>query len=163
MSAGHILGIDAGERRVGLALSDETQLLARPLKVLQRGNRLSPVLDELQRLAAEYGVVQLLIGLPLHADGSEGRQARRARSFATAASSRLGLPVILWDERYSSLEAQALLQRREVPRSSFRQREPLDALAAAIILQHYLDSQRSEKSPFSRIETNASMTENVDS
>lgn len=163
MSAGHILGIDAGERRVGIALSDETQLLARPLKVLHRGNRLAPLLDELQRLAAEYSVVQLLIGLPLHADGSEGRQARRARSFAAAASSRLGVPVVLWDERYSSLEAKALIQQRVVSLGSFRQREPLDALAAAIILQHYLDTQRSEKSPLSSLETIASLWGNVES
>lgn len=144
MESGRILGIDTGERRVGLALSDETRLLARPLLVLSRGERLSPVLDEIQKVVTEYGVVELLVGLPLHTDGSEGRQARRARSFAATASSRLGVPAVLWDERYSSLEAESIVRERPATVRRPRQGQLLDAVSAAVFLQHYLDALRSQ-------------------
>src|SRR5258708_25190027 len=82
---GRVLGIDAGERRVGVALSDELRLLASPLTVLDRGHGLAPVLDALVEVARTHGVAHLVVGLPLNADGSEGRQARRAQDFARVA------------------------------------------------------------------------------
>jgi putative Holliday junction resolvase len=128
--------VDAGERRVGLALSDETRMLASPLKVLVRNAGLAPVLDTLVEVVRREGVTELVIGLPLNADGSEGRQARRARDFARVAERVVGLPVTLWDERLSTREAEAIV-RAQGRRT--RSRDDIDAVAAAVILQDFLD------------------------
>lgn len=139
MTRGRVLGIDAGERRVGVALSDELRLLASPLLVLDRGKGLAPVLDALAEVARTEGVAQLVVGLPLNADGSHGRQARRAEDFARVAQRVLGLPAAMWDERLSTRAAEdiARAQGRNMRRA--RQSGRLDAVAAAVILQDYLD------------------------
>jgi putative Holliday junction resolvase len=110
--------------------------------VLDRGRGLAPVLDALAEIVRREGVTQLVVGLPLHADGSAGRQARRAEQFARVAARVLGLPAVLWDERLSTREAEAIVraQGRNVRR--LRQRGELDAIAAAAILQDYLDHHR---------------------
>ena len=143
MFQGRVLGIDAGERRVGLALSDETRLLATPLRVLSRGARLAPVLDTLAEIVRREGVTLLVVGLPLNADGTAGRQARRARDFAHVAARVTGVPVIMWDERLSTREAEAIVHAQG---RSIRQRKDLDAIAAAVILQDYLDRSAAEGS-----------------
>jgi putative Holliday junction resolvase len=138
---GRILGLDAGERRIGVALSDELCMLARPVTILDRRNGLRPVLDRLATLAHEEQVMRLVIGLPLNADGTAGRQARRAEEFARIVGRVLGLPFELWDERLSSVEAEAIL--REQGRNMKRARQHgIDAVAAALILQDYLDSHQ---------------------
>jgi putative Holliday junction resolvase len=136
-----VLGIDAGERRVGVAMSDELRVLASPVVVLDVGRGLAAVLDALTDLAQRENVMQLVVGLPLDADGSRGRQARRAEAFARLASRVVGLPVELWDERLSTREAEdvARAQGRNMRRA--RQRGEIDAIAAAVILQDYLDHQ----------------------
>ena len=134
-----MLGIDAGERRVGVALSDESRLLASPLTVLDRGHGLAPVLDTLGQLTVREGVVQIIVGLPLNADGSRGRQARRAQDFARVASRVLGLPVEMWDERLSTQQAEEILRAQGRNLRRVRQRGEIDAVAAAVILQDYLD------------------------
>jgi len=137
-----VLGLDAGERRVGVALSDELRLLASPVTVLDRRRGLAPVLEALSTLARREGATQLVIGLPLNADGSEGPQARRAHDFARVAARVIGLPVQMWDERLSTREAEEIVrvQGRNLRRA--RQQGKLDAVAAASILQDYLDAQR---------------------
>ncbi len=135
-----MLGIDAGERRVGVAMSDELRLLASPLTVLdRRPHGLAPVLDALAAIVHKEHVRAMVIGLPLNADGSVGPQARRAQEFARVAERVVGVPVSLWDERLSTREAEAIVraQGRNVRR--LRQRGELDAVAAAAILQDYLD------------------------
>jgi putative holliday junction resolvase len=134
-----VLGIDAGERRVGVALSDESRLLASPVVVLDRGRGLAPVLDALTELARREGVAEIVVGLPLNADGSAGRQARRARDFARITSRVVGLPVELWDERLSTQEAEAIVRAQGRNTRRVRERGQIDAIAAAIILQDYLD------------------------
>jgi putative Holliday junction resolvase len=134
-----VLGIDAGERRVGVALSDESRLLATPLTVLDRAHGLAPVLDTLGQLSVREGVVQIIVGLPLNADGSQGRQARRAQDFARVASRVLGLPVEMWDERLSTQQAEEILRAQGRNLRRVRQRGEIDAVAAAVILQDYLD------------------------
>jgi putative Holliday junction resolvase len=139
---GRVLGIDTGQRRVGVAMSDESARLASPLTVFDRRNGLAPVLDRLAALVAREGVGSVIVGLPVNADGSEGPQARRAQAFARIAARVLGVPVSLWDERLSTLEAEAIVrdQGRNVRR--LRQRGEIDAVAAAVILQDYLDHGR---------------------
>ena len=139
MRQGRVLGIDAGERRVGVALSDELRLLASPLAVLDRGHGLAPVLDALVNVAQSEGVTHMVVGLPLNADGTQGRQARRAMDFARVAQRVLGVPVEMWDERLSTHEAERIARGQKRNMRRLRQRGQLDAIAAAVILQDYLD------------------------
>jgi len=139
---GPILGIDAGERRVGVALSDELRLLASPLTVLDRGHGLAPVLDKLAEVARIEGVARMVVGLPLNADGSAGRQARRAEDFARVAQRVLGVPVEMWDERLSTQAAETIARAQGRNMRRVRARGQLDAIAAAVILQDYLDHSR---------------------
>jgi len=136
------MGIDAGVRRVGVALSDETRLLATPVSVLDRGRGLAPVLDQLSDLARREAVVEIIVGLPLNADGSRGTQARRAAEFARVAERVLGLPVQLWDERLSTQEAESIVRAQGRSTRRVRQSGQMDAVAAAVILQDYLDAHR---------------------
>jgi putative Holliday junction resolvase len=136
---GRVLGIDAGERRVGVALSDELRLLASPLIVLDRGRGLAPVLDALAEVARTEGVAHMVVGLPLNADGTQGRQARRAQDFARVAERVVGVPVEMWDERLSSKEAEEIARAQGRNMRRLRERGQLDAIAAAVILQDYLD------------------------
>jgi putative holliday junction resolvase len=139
---GRVLGIDAGERRVGVAISDELRLLARPLCVLDRARGLAPVLDTLIEVAQREGVFQMVVGLPLNADGSQGQQARRAQDFARVAERVVGVPVEMWDERLSTQAAEAIVRTQGRNTRRVRQRGELDAIAAAVILQDYLDRTR---------------------
>jgi putative pre-16S rRNA nuclease len=120
-------------------MSDELRMLASPLAVLDRRNGLAPVLDELVDLVRRENVSQLVIGLPLNADGSEGRQAKRARDFARTASRVIGLPAEMWDERLSTRAAEDILRAQGRNLKRMRQHGQLDAVAAAAILQDYLD------------------------
>jgi putative Holliday junction resolvase len=140
VEGGRVLGIDAGERRIGLALSDELRMLARPLRVLHRDHGLAPALDDIQAIATAERVTQVVVGWPINADGSLGRQARRAAEFARTVERVVGLPVQLWDERLSTQEARARL-RAQGGRARVRSRGEVDAVAAAVMLQDYLDAQ----------------------
>ncbi|MGZ8392378.1 MAG: Holliday junction resolvase RuvX [Gemmatimonadales bacterium] len=136
---GRILALDWGELRIGLALSDETQVLATPLETLQRreGKRLPmPRLLELVALHQPVGVV---VGLPLSLEGTEGDSAISAREMATTVTRRTGLPLELWDERMST--ARALAAIREQGGSTRGRKADVDALAAAVLLQHFLDAR----------------------
>jgi putative holliday junction resolvase len=143
---GRVLGVDAGERRVGVALSDELRLLASPLCVLDRARGLAPVLDALSEVAQREGVARMVVGLPLNADGSLGHQARRAQDFARIAARVVGVPVELWDERLSTKEAEAIVRAQGRSTRRVRQRGKIDAIAAAVILQDYLDHSRESAS-----------------
>jgi putative holliday junction resolvase len=137
-----VLGIDAGERRVGLALSDESRLLASPSIVLDRRRGLASVLEAIASLATRESVRQVVVGLPLNADGSTGLQAQRAERFAGLVERATGLPVQLWDERLSTHEAEAVLRAQGRNTRRARARGQIDAIAAAVILQDYLDASR---------------------
>ncbi len=134
-----MLGLDSGERRVGVAISDETRLLASPVVVLDRRNGLRPVLEALAAIVSREGVNHVVVGLPLNADGSEGPQARRANDFARLVGRVVGLPVTMWDERLSTREAEDALRAGGRNLRRMRQRGQLDAYAAAAILQDFLD------------------------
>jgi putative Holliday junction resolvase len=134
------MGVDWGERRIGLALSDESQLLAQPLTTLTRrpGKRFP-----MQRFLAavkEHGVTGVVVGLPLEADGSEGAAARAARAVGEDIGARSGLRVEFVDERMTT--ARVLSAVREMGGGTRGRKEDLDALAATLVLQQYLDSRR---------------------
>lgn len=140
MKTGRLLGVDWGERRIGLALSDEAQVLAQPLATLTRRAGKRFPMTRLLELVADHGVAGVVVGLPLDAAGAEGDAARSARALAADIGRRAGLPVTLWDERLTT--ARALAAVREMGGRVRGRKGDLDALAAAILLQHYLDSRR---------------------
>ena len=139
-TTGRIVSVDWGEKRFGLAISDETQLIASPLDTLTRrvGKRF-PMPAFLEHVAAQKPT-GVLVGLPLESSGEEGLVAGEARELAAAIGGRTYLPVLLWDERMST--ARALAAIREQGGKTRGRREEVDALAAAVFLQHYLDSRR---------------------
>ena len=138
-----IVGLDVGERRIGVAVSDATRTLARPIGVLHATGleRDAPrvAADEVARLADEEdGVSSIVVGLPAHLDGSASPMTPRVRTFAAELGRLTELPVTLQDERLTSREAESRLAVRE---KNWRARKAkLDAAAAAIILQDYLDT-----------------------
>jgi len=139
---GRVLAIDAGERRVGVALSDPTRLLASPVTVLDRRPGLAPVLATLTALVTQEGVTEIVVGLPLNADGTAGRQAKRAEQFARLVERVLGLPTTLWDERLSTRAAEAVIRAQGRSARRAREKGQVDAVAAAVILQEFLDAER---------------------
>ena len=139
-STGRILGVDWGEVRIGLALSDETQTLASPLETLvrRRGKRFP--MGRLLELVAAHGPVGVVVGLPLTSEGGEGPSAVESRALASSVGRRTDLPVELWDERLST--ARALRLVREQEGTTRGRKEEVDALAAAVLLQGFLNRRR---------------------
>lgn len=137
---GRLLAVDWGERRIGLALSDESRTLATPLTTLARRPGKRPPVKDILAHCTTHGVIGLVVGLPLDEDGAEGPAAGAARALADALARRSALPVTLWDERMST--ARALRTVRELGGSTRGRKGEVDALAAAILLQTYLDAQR---------------------
>jgi putative holliday junction resolvase len=137
---GRILAVDWGEVRIGLALSDETQTLATPLETLlrRRGKRF-PMARFLE-LVTQHAPSGVVVGLPLTGEGEEEESAVAARELAGGLADRSGLPVELWDERMST--ARALAAIREQGGSTRGRKRDVDSLAAAVLLQHFLDSRR---------------------
>lgn len=133
------MALDVGERRVGVALSDETGSIARSLTVIRRASRAEDH-ARLRDLVAIHAVTILVVGLPLDAEGREGTQARWIRRYGQRAAAALGLPVVFWDESGSTLHAQEVMI--EAGRSRRVRRSRIDAAAAAAILQDYLDHGR---------------------
>lgn len=140
---GRIIGLDVGERRIGVAVSDPSGTLARPVTTLRTsgldGNALHVSLEEITRLAAGDPLEGIVIGLPRRLDGSPNAMTPRVERFAERLRERAGVAVTLQDERLTSVEAESRLAVRE---KDWRARKnQLDAAAAAIILQDYLDSR----------------------
>ena len=136
--AGRILAIDFGERRLGLALSDPLGLTAQGLPTAERRNKRED-LNFLHALARRHKVSLIVVGNPLNMDGSAGPQSAKARAFAAEVARRVGVAVELWDERLTSVEAQAILDGAGVQKPKRRGR--VDQLAATILLQSFLDTQ----------------------
>jgi putative Holliday junction resolvase len=141
-SQGRILAVDWGELRIGLALSDESQVLATPLETLQRRQGKRFPMPRFLELSSSHQPVGILVGLPLSLEGEEGENARAARQLATTIERRTALPVELWDERMST--ARALEAIREQGGSTRGRKADVDSLAAAVLLQHFLDARRNQ-------------------
>jgi len=136
-----VLGLDFGERRVGIAISDPTGTIARPLQVLMRASR-EEDFAALAAIVAEHGVERIVVGQPLSLDGTEGPQARQVAGYAAALADALPVEVVSWDERFTTITADEILRqtRKEKDRRRARGGGEIDAIAAAVILQGYLDS-----------------------
>lgn len=139
---GRLLAVDWGERRIGLALSDETQTLAQPLATLtRRAGKRFPMAQLLEQITKNH-VVGIIVGLPLDEAGAEGDAAHAARALADDIKRRVGgdLEVQMWDERMTT--ARVLAAVREMGGSTRGRKEDIDAMAAALLLQHYMDSRK---------------------
>ncbi|HPD41685.1 MAG TPA: Holliday junction resolvase RuvX [Anaerolineae bacterium] len=135
------LALDLGDRRIGVALSDATGTLARPLEVFQRRSRAADF-AHVAALVQQHEVGAVVIGLPFNMNGTEGQRAAWTRDYGAALEQAVERPVIFWDERLTTVEAEELLQAQGRRRSEKRS---VDAIAAAIILQGYLDHLRDEE------------------
>lgn len=132
-----ILGLDVGERRIGVAICDPEEMMALPLTTLERREETLADIDEIVR---REGVETVVVGLPLSLDGSLGRQAEQVQAFARALASQVAVPVEQWDERLSTVEAERTLRAAGFAPRAIKARR--DAAAAAIILESYLDRRR---------------------
>jgi putative Holliday junction resolvase len=140
-----VLGIDYGARRIGLALSDSTATLASPWRLIERPpsdkETLAQLLREIEQLASEDdGLAAVVVGWPRRLDGSATSLTAEVESLAKELGQRVQVPVILQDERLTSHEAEARLAVRE--RDWRRRKQKIDAAAAAVVLQDYLDHRR---------------------
>jgi putative Holliday junction resolvase len=140
MTIGRILALDLGKKRIGLALSDELGVTAQGLETLQRTN-IREDLARLAKLASDRNVTLILMGNPLHMNGREGRGTGHARDFGARLQAATDIPVQLWDERLTTVQAQRVLRESGV--SIEKRAKAVDRLAAVILLESYLDSRQS--------------------
>ena len=136
---GRVLAIDYGDQRTGLALSDMTGLLTGEAVTVQEWDA-ERLADRVADFALSRGAETLVLGLPKNMDGSEGPRAEKARAFAELLRQRCDLPRVFWDERRSSIEAHNILHA--VGKKEKKHRATVDAVAASLLLESYLDSRR---------------------
>lgn len=136
---GRILALDVGKKRIGLAISDELGFTAQGLETLHR-SRIREDLTGLARLAREKNVVTILVGKPLHMSGSVSRQSVYTEEFAERLREWTGLPIVFWDERLTTVEAERVL--REGGATLEESKRAVDRMSAVLLLESYLENQR---------------------
>lgn len=134
-----VLGLDIGDRRIGIALSDSLGLTAQRLAVLHRTSLAADV-EAIGALVAQHGVVLIVVGLPLMMSGQQGTQARKVATFAQRLRDQLSVPVECVDERLTTVQGERALLETDTSRR--KRKERIDQVAAQLILQHFLDTQR---------------------
>lgn len=134
------MGLDVGDKRIGVALSDAGGSLAYPLKAIERSTY-EVDLSVIEALAKEHDVASIVVGLPISLNGSLGPQAEKVQEFTRRLSQRMSVPITTYDERFSTTAAERLLIERKLRRQERKGRR--DAAAAALVLQAYLDAMRS--------------------
>lgn len=139
-----VLALDYGRKRIGVALSDPTRTIASPHATLARREGKRPPWAELRRIVEAQEVGEFVIGLPLSLAGEEGEWAAEVRGFGAEVERRFALPVHWVDERLTSVRAERAVRGMGLKRSAREEKERVDAAAAAIILQGYLDARRNE-------------------
>lgn len=134
-----ILSLDIGTKRTGVALSDETRLLASPLTTVEE-TQIKPWVLKIKALVEENEVAEVVVGLPLNQYGEEGKDALNIRKYIAALQGELTIPVIEWDERFTTVQAERSLIEADFSRKN--RKKVIDQIAASIILQGYLDRLR---------------------
>ncbi len=137
------IGLDIGEKRIGIAISDPLGITAAGLETITRKNMKTDV-DVIKQICRRHGAMQIIVGLPLNMDGSDGTQCERVRSFASKLARETGLPIVYEDERMSTVSAIRTLTLQGVKTGT--NRELVDRQAAAIILQRFLDKHSPQPS-----------------
>ena len=135
---GRVLGLDVGSKRIGVAVTDPLGITAQGLDTIQRQNKRRD-LEALGQVLAKYEVREIVVGLPLRLSGAEGTQSEKMRRFANDLQAHFGLTVHLWDERWTSTEANRLL--RETDLSIRKRGQAVDRMAAILILQSWMEAQ----------------------
>ncbi len=138
-AAQRIMGLDVGDRRIGVAISDALGLMAQPVLTLTRTNRRQDF-KSIQRLIRRHNCSAIVVGNPLHMSGDTSRQAEKAQAFAQMLRDETGLPVHLWDERLTTTEAHRHLHA--AGRAGSKHKAVIDQVAAVLILESYLQSQK---------------------
>ena len=138
LTAARVLGLDVGSKRIGIAVSDPLGITAQGLETLQRRNKRQDM-AALERVIRDYGVREIVIGLPLRMSGAEGTQSEKMQLFAEELRKRFRLPVHLWDERLTSAEANRLLRETEL--SIEKRAKAVDRMAAVLILQGWMEGR----------------------
>ena len=133
-----ILALDYGSKTVGLAITDPLGLIVQPLRTIwrEREGKLRKTVEEIVELCKEYQVEELVLGYPYHMDGSEGERVERVLAFQEMLKKKIELPIHLYDERLSTMEAEEILWENGVPKA--KQKEVLDQVAAQVILEDFL-------------------------
>lgn len=135
-----ILAIDYGLKRIGLALSDESQILASALPTLMAERETAKTIDKLLAIIGEHEIEEIVIGMPFHLSGKLGLQADEVKHFASELEKRCKIKITLWDERLTSLQAERAMKEGGLSRK--KRAGKVDAMAAVLILQSFLDSRR---------------------
>ena len=140
-----VMGLDFGTKTVGVAVSDELHLTARTLEIIrrQRSTHLRKTYARIEALIAEYDVGKIVVGLPLHMDMSESDMSEAARVFAEELARRSGLPVAMWDERLTSIEAEEIIRQNRIAKEN--EKEYIDMVAAKVMLESYLGENPEEQ------------------
>lgn len=135
-----IMGLDYGSRTVGVAVSDALKITAQPLETIVRNdeNKLRQTFRRIEELIKDYEIETIVLGYPKNMNNSEGERVERTKEFQAGLERRCGLPVILWDERLTTVAADRVLEESGVRREN--RKEVIDQIAASLILQGYLDS-----------------------
>lgn len=136
-----ILGIDFGEKRIGLAIANPILSIAQPLSVLQRKN-IDTDIKELEGIIKEYDIEEIVLGLPLNMNGSKGKKAQEAIDFGELLKERLKLKISFYDERLSTAQGERVLLQADLTRA--KRKNVRDKIAAQIILQSYLDQREAQ-------------------
>jgi len=140
--SGRVLALDVGSKRIGVAVSDPLGITAQGLETIQRQNKRKDM-EALGRLLKEYEVRQVVVGLPLRLSGAEGTQSGKMRRFASDLETHFGVTVHLWDERWTSTEANRLLRETEL--SIAKRGRAVDRMAAILILQSWMEARGRQK------------------
>jgi putative Holliday junction resolvase len=134
-----VLGLDVGDKKIGISLSDSTRSIAQALKVYRR-TTLKNDLNELKRVAEEHSIEEIVVGLPKDLSGAIGKKATEVMAFAEEVRKHTSINTVFWDERFSTNEANRIFEMAQV---SHKKRKPfIDMMASQIILQGYLDAQK---------------------
>ena len=133
-----LLGLDHGTRRIGVAVSDELQIIATPLEYIL-AEPLDKALDRIVELIADKQVELIVVGMPRNMDGTYGPAAQKVKEFITTVQARVSIPIKTWDERLTSAQANRVLLQGGVRRD--KRKQNVDKMAAAILLQSYMDSR----------------------
>lgn len=136
-----VMGLDVGERTIGVAISDELGITAQPIKTILRKSREEDWKD-IAALISEFSISRIVVGLPKNMDGTLGPQAHGIIKWVNRLQERVGVPVVTWDERLSTVEATNILLEADISRR--KRKKVIDKLAAVLILQGYLDSAGKE-------------------
>ena len=141
MIEGRVIGLDPGERRIGVALSDPAAVIAQPHTVIDR--RDGKPMDAIRAIVEQFDVETIVIGLPVSLSGDEGAAAEAARAFGGEVQSAIGRNLFYWDERFTSVQAEQALLESGMRRD--RRRTTRDMVAAALMLQGFLDAHASRE------------------